>query len=235
MKKIVALNHKMYLEYSDVNKYIEEMKDNIRKDIEVVICPSSIFIPYFKGKYDFKLGAQNVTGVFASGENSGAQLKSMDVLYTIVGHSERKQVLKEENEMTNLNLQEALKYGIIPILCVGETKEQREMKKTGEVIRKQLKDYLKDVKVEESLVIAYEPVWAIGTGLIPNNDEIEEVIKLIKDIVFKAHGKNIRVLYGGSVNEKNVDELVKVPYCDGFLLGSVSKDPKNVLYVINAV
>lgn len=233
MKKMVVLNHKLYMNYDDVKEYIREVKDHIRMDIDVVMCPSSIFIPYFKGRYNFYLGTQNLSGTVATGEVSGLQLKSLDVRYALVGHSERKINLKETNKMINTNIKEALKYNIIPIVCLGETKEEHERKKTAEVIIKQLKDYFFDVEVLADVVLAYEPIWAIGSNMVPKNKEIEEIVQLIKDVMFKKFNVNIRVLYGGSVNLKTIDKLNEIVNIDGYLLGRVSTDTKALLMIMD--
>lgn len=235
MKKLVVFNHKMYLDFFDIKDYISSIKDNIRTDINVVICPSDIFIPFFVGKYDFKLGAQNLCSTFCTGEASGEMLKSIGVKYVILGHSERREKLNESYSDINLKIKDALSNNIVPIVCVGEIKEDRELKKTGEVILKQLKEYFRGVEVNTDIVIAYEPVWAIGSGVIPGNDDILEVINLIKNAIYRVHNINIRVLYGGSVNEVNVNDLERINELDGYLLGKVSSNPEKVLKLLNSV
>lgn len=235
MKKLVVFNHKMYLDFFDIKDYISSIKDNIRTDITTVICPSDIFIPFFVGKYDFKLGAQNLCSTFCTGEASALMLKSIGVKYVILGHSERREKLNESYSDINLKIKDALSNNIVPIVCVGETKEDRELKKTGEVILKQLKEYFRGVEVNTDIVIAYEPVWAIGSGVIPSNDDILEVINLIKNAIYRVHNINIRVLYGGSVNEVNVNDLERINELDGYLLGKVSSNPEKVLKLLNSV
>ncbi len=235
MKKLVVFNHKMYLDFFDIKDYISSIKDNIRTDIDVVICPSDIFIPFFVGKYDFKLGAQNLCSTFCTGEASALMLKSIGVKYVILGHSERREKLNESGHDINLKIKDSLSNNIVPIVCVGETKEDRELKKTGEVILKQLKEYFRGVEVNTDIVIAYEPIWAIGSGVIPSNNDIQEVVNLIKNAIYKVHNVNIRVLYGGSVNESNVKELEKIDELDGYLLGKVSSNPEKVLKLLNSV
>lgn len=233
MKKLLVLNHKMYLDFNDIKTYISEIKDYIRTDMDVVICPSDIFIPYFKGRYDFKLGAQNITGLFVTGEASAKQLKSLDVRYAIVGHSDRKIHFNEDNKVINANIAEAINSNIIPIVCVGETKEERERHKTADVIIKQLKDYFMDIDVSNDVVIAYEPIWSIGSGNIPSNEDIYEVVELIKNIIFKKYGVNISVIYGGSVNLKNISRLKNISNLDGFLIGKMSTSASSVLQIMN--
>ena len=235
MKKLVVFNHKMYLDFYNIKDYIKEIKDNIRTDIDVVICPSSIFIPFFVGRYDFKLGAQNLCHTFCTGEVSGALLKSLGVKYVIIGHSERKQVLHESSKEINLKIKDAIANNLIPIVCIGETIEDREMKRTQEVILKQLREYFRGVEMGFDIVIAYEPVWAIGSGVVPSNSDIEEVIDLVKNAIYRAHNIDIRVLYGGSVNEENIKVFEKIRNLDGYLLGKVSSIPHKVLKLLNSV
>lgn len=235
MKKLVVFNHKMYLDFFDIKDYISSIKDNIRTDIDVVICPSDIFIPFFVGKYDFKLGAQNLCSTFCTGETSALMLKSIGVKYVILGHSERREKLNESGHDINLKIKDALSNNIVPIVCIGETYEDRQLKKTGEVILKQLKEYFRGVEVNTDIVIAYEPIWAIGSGVIPSNNDIQEVVNLIKNAIYKVHNVNIRVLYGGSVNDSNVKELEKIDELDGYLLGKVSSNPEKVLKLLNSV
>ena len=235
MKKLVVLNQKMYMDLDEVKDFIKAVKDKLRTDLNIVICPSSIYIPFFNGKYSFKLGSQNISGLFVTGEHSGKQLKSSGVTYAIIGHSERRTNFLESNNIVNLNIKEALDNNITPIVCVGESKEERDRRKTGEVILKQLKEGLKGIKVDKDLVIAYEPIWAIGTGVVPNNEEISEVINLIKDNIYKTHKVDIRVLYGGSVNDENIATLDRIKEVDGYLLGKASTDSKKILNLINQI
>lgn len=235
MNKIVVLNQKNSMEYEDITEYIKKIKDNIRRDLDVILCPSDIFIPYFKGKYTFKLGAQNICFTTITGEATGKQLKSVGVSHVIVGHSERKRYLGETNQMINKKIKECLDNVLIPIVCVGETKEEKDRKKTGEVIIKQLKDYFLGVDFSRDIIIAYEPIWAIGTGIIPNNEEIKEVVEVIKNNVFKTYNINVSVIYGGSINDKNINKLNEIKELDGYLLGKASSSKEKTIEILNLV
>lgn len=235
MKKLVVLNHKMYLDFYGIKDYIRDIKDSIRTDIDVVVCPSTVFIPFFVGKYNFKLGAQNLSSVFATGEVSGFQLKSIGVKYVIIGHSERRFGLSESSKMINLKIKEAISNNIVPIVCVGETKEERDMKKTADVILKQLKEYLRGTLVGSDIVFAYEPIWAIGSGEVPTNNDIYEVVDMIKNAIYRAHNVNVKVLYGGSVDEKNIMNVEKINNLDGYLLGKISSDSDKVIKLLNSI
>lgn len=235
MRKLVVFNHKMYLDFYNIKDYIKDIKDSIRTDIDVVICPSSIFMPFFVGRYSFKLGAQNLCSKFCTGEVSGALLKSLGAKYVIIGHSERKSILNESSKDINLKIRDALDNNLIPIVCIGETSLDKDMRRTQEVILKQLKEYFKGIDIGSDIVIAYEPVWAIGSGVIPSNKEIYEVVDLVKNAIYRAHNVDIRVLYGGSVNEKNIKELEKINNLDGYLLGKVSSEPSKVLRLLDNI
>lgn len=235
MDKIVVLNQKKALLCEDVLAYVKAIKDSIRQDLQVILCPSSIYLPYFKGKYDFKLGAQDVCFDSLTGEVTGAQLKSVGVKYVIVGHSERKKQLNETDKIINLKIKECLKNNLIPIVCVGETKEENERKKTAEVIVKQLKDYFSGVKFGRDIIIAYEPIWAIGTGNIPTSDEIADIVSTIKNIILKTYNLNITVLYGGSINVSNIDNFNDIKELDGYFLGRVSSSAEQTLQILDLV
>lgn len=229
--KLVVANLKMNLAYSDINNYRNKMEDVIT-DNEIVICPSSLFLPFFKsGKYS--LGAQNVyfedKGSF-TGETSPLQLKNMGTKYVIVGHSERRNIFNENNELINKKVNAVIKNNMIPILCVGESKEEKDEKKTYEVIEKQLDECLINVDTN-NIVIAYEPIWSIGTGIIPEEKDIENVINYIKE----KYNANTKVLYGGSVNVDNVAMINEISNIDGFLIGSASVDISNFINIINKI
>ena len=151
MNKIIVLNQKSYMEYNEVLNFINEIKDNIRRDLDVIICPSSIYLPYYKGKYDFKLGSQNVYIKNITGEYTSKSLKSMGVNYVIIGHFERKYYLNEDSNLINLKIKDAINNNLIPIVCLGETKEEKELLRTGDVLIRQLKEYFKDVDVKEDI------------------------------------------------------------------------------------
>lgn len=235
MKKVIVLNQKNSLIYEDVLEYIKRIKNNIRTDLDVVVCPSNIYLPYFNGKYDFKLGSQNICFEKVTGEVLGSQLKSIGVSYVIVGHFERKKYLNETSDIVNKKIKEALKNNIIPIVCIGETKEERSLRKTQEIIKKQLKDYFYKVDFGNDIIIAYEPIWAISSGNIPENKDIQEVVELIKNIIFKNYNINVRVIYGGSVDEKTIKQLNMVKELDGYLLGNASTSYEKTLKILDLV
>ena len=238
MKKLIVANLKMNLTLEEANDYLDIIKKNIIDQLEIIICPSFPFLPLFKNK-DYKLGAQNCyyldKGSY-TGEVSPLQLKTIGVSYIIVGHSERRIYFKENNELINDKLKAILKHNIKPILCIGETMEERLLHKTFIVLKKQLNEALKDIESDmlTDIVIAYEPVWAIGSGKTPISQEIAEVINYIKDLIKKEYKiDNIIVLYGGSVNLKNIKAITNI--ADGVLIGSASIDADNFINMINKI
>ncbi len=171
------------------------------------------------------VGAQNIStesnGAF-TGEISGEMLAEIGCDFVIVGHSERRTKLAESNDLINKKVFAALKNKLTPIICVGETREEKEEGKTIRVIKHQVKSALKDLYSNEisGIIIAYEPLWAIGTGAIPTVTDISTVVMIIKSTVSKIfNDENVKVIYGGSCNENNVATLETVPNLDGFLIG----------------
>ena len=168
MKKIIVINQKTYLTLKEAKNYGIDINDYIRTDQEVIICPSNIYIPYFTGKYNFSLGSQNISPLEITGETTGKMLKSYNIKYTLVGHNERKNSLNETNKEINNKIKEAQKYNITPIAILGETYYEQQLKKSGEVITKTLKEYLKDTN--DNIIIGYEPNW--NNNIMPTNTKI---------------------------------------------------------------
>jgi triosephosphate isomerase (TIM) len=179
-----------------------------------------------------QLGAQNVhweeSGAY-TGEISGPMLAELGVRYVIVGHSERRQYFGETDETVKERLKAAQKYGLIPILCVGETKQQRDALETESLIISQLKNGLVGVD-QQNLVIAYEPIWAIGTGDTCETKEANRVIGLIRS---QLSNPNVPIQYGGSVKPNNIDEIMAQPEIDGVLVGGASLEPASFARIVN--
>ncbi len=178
------------------------------------------------------LGAQNVhweeTGAY-TGEISGLMLSEIGVRYVIIGHSERRQYFGETDETVNQRLKAAQKYGMTPILCVGETKQQRDAGETESIITNQIKQDLVGID-QNNLVIAYEPIWAIGTGDTCEVTEANRVIGLIRSLL---SNKNITIQYGGSVKPNNVDDIMAQPEIDGALVGGASLESQSFARIVN--
>ena len=217
---IIALNNKSNLEKVDFKKYLEELK-TVETTETLILRPTFLNISMVSNS-NIKLGSQNVSvsdnGAY-TGEISASQLKSYQVEYAIVGHSERREYQRETNEEINKKIKQLYKNDITPILCIGETLEERKQNKVNEVLEEELTIATRDLTEEEKkrLIIAYEPIWSIGTGVIPTNEQIEEVFQEIKRLVPASY-----ILYGGSANEENIDQLKQIPSINGYLLGGLS-------------
>ena len=176
------------------------------------------------------VGAQNcheqdVYGAFTGSVNS-SMLKSVGAKYIIIGHSENRQA-GETDKLINLKIKSALKSGLRVIFCIGETLKAKRKKITKSVLNRQIKAGLKNIKNNKKIIIAYEPVWSIGTGIIPKSDDLFKTISFIKN-----EKKNHKVLYGGSVNPKNINQLKSINNIDGYLIGGASQDPKKFIDII---
>ena len=234
-RKIVAGNWKMNMTPSEAVKLVEELKPLVvSEDVDVVFCvPAIDIVPVVeaaKGS-NIEVGAENMyfeeKGAY-TGEISAAMLVDAGVKYVILGHSERRDYFKEDDALLNKKVKKAFEAGLTPILCCGETLEQREMGITLDWIRTQIKSDLVGVTADQvaSMVIAYEPIWAIGTGKTATSDQAEEVCgairECIKEIYDEATAEAVRIQYGGSVNAGNAAELFAQPDIDGGLVGGAS-------------
>lgn len=220
--KLIISNHKMNLTKGEVEQYVKDLEEIESDKNRLVFCPSFPYIPYFTGK-NYKLGSQNVaerTMGALTGEVSIEQLKSLGVEYSIVGHSERRNLLKEENETIRKKVVLCLENGIYPILCIGEKEEELHCKE--QVLKEEIDSVFENLEYAENVIIAYEPIWAIGTGKTPTNSEIDNSITWIKQYIKDRYRVDCPVLYGGSVNEKNIDTLSEIEVLDGYLIGGTS-------------
>ncbi|MBA65585.1 MAG: triose-phosphate isomerase [Candidatus Marinimicrobia bacterium] len=244
MKKqpIIAGNWKMNKNPSEGKLFI----DDVQKNISEINNLSIIFFPPSTGLYNVQLkspcylGAQNChwekSGAY-TGEISIDMLKDCDVSYTIVGHSERRQIFKESDQWVNKKIRTLLANNIKPILCIGETLQERDAMQTENVLEKQLYKGFAGLKSLENCIIAYEPIWAIGTGKTANKDQIKMAHGYIKTVLKKIYPDsfNCHILYGGSVNSKNAKELIQIKGVDGFLIGGASLDIKSFVSIIKIV
>lgn len=238
MSKIIIGNQKMYMDKEDVLSFVSDMKSYDKGSVPVILCPTFVYLDYYKDVC--KVGAQNVAlndnGSY-TGEVSASQLSSLGINYCIVGHSERRNFQKETDEEINIKIKKLLERNIVPILCVGEKKEERDNNLTEIIIKKELEQDLKDITRDniDKIIIAYEPIWAIGTGLTPTNSEIDETITFIKNYLKTIYRDvNVTLLYGGSVSEKNVDELNSINSVDGYLIGGASTKFASLSYIIDS-
>lgn len=234
-KKIVAGNWKMNMTPASAVELINSLKDKINTtDVEVVVCPPYVCLPAVleavKGTH-IGVGAQNMhfeeSGAF-TGEIAPKMLVELGVKYVVLGHSERRQYFAETDETVNKKVLKAIEHNLVPIICVGESLDEREQGVTIDLVRLQTKIALKDVKAEDAkkVVIAYEPIWAIGTGKTATSAQAEEVCQAIREVIAEVYGQEVadavRVQYGGSVNGGNANELFNMGNIDGGLVGGAS-------------
>ena len=223
--KIIVANWKLNGSNDFLEAYFEELDSkNLSLNVCGVICPPTAYIQNCYSKlHSLYLGAQDCSkfkeGAY-TGEISASMLKENNCIFCIVGHSERRQVFKENNEDIKIKAAQLLDEKIIPIICIGETLEQKKMHKTHEVLKEQVIYSLPPNSSKESVVIAYEPIWAIGTGMTPTLDEINNIHKYLKKDIKEIEG--YKLLYGGSVNPKNASDIMNLKYVDGVLVGGAS-------------
>lgn len=234
MSKLIIANLKMNLTYEDAKKYKEVLGKYINYNL--VVCPSFLHLDIMRSD-DYILGSQNgfyIDKGAYTGEVSFHQLKDMGVKYSLIGHSERRNILEETEEMISKKLKSCLNNEIIPIVCIGETIEEKKSGKALEIIGKQIRNVLTGIKIK-SIIIAYEPVWAVGSSIIPSRIEIEEAHMYIKKVLKDIYNVEAKVLYGGSVNVDNAQSIISINGVDGLLIGSGSIDPNNLIKIINNI
>lgn len=237
-KKIVAGNWKMNMTPAQTVAFIAKLRPLVEgADADVVLCvPAIDIVPAITASRgtNIMIGAQNMhfeeSGAY-TGEVSSEMLVDAGVKYVILGHSERREYNHETDDEINKKIKKAFEHGLIPILCCGETKKQREMDITYDFIRMQIKSDLAGVSSEdaEKMIIAYEPIWAIGTGETATAAEAQEVCRAIRECIMEIYDEDtanaVRIQYGGSVNASNAKELFAQPDIDGGLVGGASLKP----------
>ncbi len=234
MKNIVAANWKMNFDIEKAQNVAKKMAETIdTKAIDVVVCPPFTHLDRLEEVFSssvIKLGAQNMyfeeKGAF-TGEISPAMLQSIGCEYVILGHSERRHIFYEDDELINKKVKSAKKYGFNIILCVGETLKERKNGRAFDVVKTQLQKGLDGVD-RQNVIVAYEPVWAIGTGVSADRDTIEEIHKFIRQAE-----SDVPILYGGSVKAKNAAEIAAIGDVNGFLVGSASLDADEFKKIID--
>lgn len=237
-KKVLAGNWKMYKTQAETAEFLRDFLPQLEEtpgDRQVVLCvpfTNLVLMSQMLHGSSVGLGAQNVhwepCGAY-TGEISAPMLIEIGVRYVVVGHSERRQYFGETDETVNLRLKAAQALGLTPILCVGETKQQRDVNETESVIMTQLRNGLVGVD-QTNLVIAYEPIWAIGTGDTCDSKEANRVIGLIRSQLINP---DVPIQYGGSVKPDNIDEIMAQPEIDGALVGGASLQPASFARIVN--
>lgn len=231
--KLLCLNFKMNLLKKDVLKYLKCIDNKIDKD-NIIFFPSIPYIELFT-KENYLVGSQDISfkdfGSF-TGDTSIEQLKELGIKYTLIGHSERRKYFDDDKYISK-KIKLAVENNIIPILCIGE-----ELKGDQSETNAILKEKLDEVIIEnlillnnDNLIIAYEPIWAIGSDIIPNNNDLKNTISFIDNYLINTYNLHLKILYGGSVNLDTLDSLEKIKELDGYLIGSFSLKPENVLAI----
>lgn len=244
---IIAGNWKLHMNPEQTTEFVNAVKNHLPESskVEAVIAAPALDVDALRKEAagsNLHTSAENcyfeAEGAF-TGENSPLVLKEMGINYCIIGHSERRGYFHETDEDINKKAKALLEHGVTPIICCGESLETREANKQEEWVVSQIKAALEGLTAEQvsSLVIAYEPIWAIGTGKTASSDQAEEMCKTIretvKDLYDEATSDNIRIQYGGSVKPANVKELMAKPNIDGGLVGGASLDPESFLALVN--
>ena len=248
-KKIVAGNWKMNLDYQEgvslFSEIVNMVKDEAIAHQQVVVCSPFIHLHSLaqlaKGTSQVAVGAQNIyfeeAGAY-TGEVSATQVKSTGATYVIVGHSERRAYFGEDDAVLSKKVDAVLKHGLIPIFCIGETREERESGRYFDVINEQLKKGVFGLSNEDfkKVVLAYEPVWAIGTGLTASPEQAQEVHAFIRNAVAEQYNQEVAndttILYGGSCNPKNAPDLFSQPDIDGGLIGGASLKSRDFVDIV---
>ena len=235
--KIICANFKMNLLKKDIIDYLNTIKN---KNLEnVVFFPNNIYIEEFR-KNNYLVGSQDISfqefGA-VTGDTSIFQLKELGINYTLIGHSERREYFNDNNYISK-KISLALKNDIKVILCIGENKTDFLNKQTFDILKEEIEQaFLNNLDLinDNNLIIAYEPIWAIGTGIIPTNDILEETIDKIKKYLKEKYNLNLKVLYGGSVKLDNIESLEKISNIDGYLIGGACLNPDKFLSLIDKV
>lgn len=247
-KKVIAGNWKMNKLLGEAVQFVDEVKERVPSNdkVEAVVCAPFPYLPTLVEKTkntNVEIAAQNMhfedNGAY-TGEVSPEMLKDIGVTYVVLGHSERREMFAETDETVNKKVHAAFKHGLVPIICVGETLEQREANETMAIVENQVKaalEGLTEAQVKEAIV-AYEPIWAIGTGKTATSEQANEVCTHIRKTVAKtvseAASEALRIQYGGSVKPSNVDELLAQSDIDGALVGGASLEADSFLQLVEA-
>ena len=230
MNKIIVCNHKMFLSRKDCLELKKNLDNLDINEIDLIICPNYLNFDIFSG---YQLGAQDafyaLDGAYTS-KISASNLREIGIKYSIVGHSYMRRF--DTDDIVNLKVKAILDNNMIPILCIGEEDENR--KSWESTISKQLKDGLKGIDKNSKVIIAYEPIWTIGTGKIIDSSRLEESVNYIKKLLSELEINNYKILYGGSVTSSNISEISS-NLVDGYLLGKSSASVNELLNIIKCI
>lgn len=247
-KPIIAGNWKMHKVLSEAKSFVEEVKNLVpsSENVDSVVCAPAVFLDRLvelTAGTELKIGAQNMhfaeSGAF-TGEVSPVALNDLGVSYVVLGHSERREMFAETDETVNKKTVAAFKHGLTPIVCCGETLEEREAGKTNELVGAQIEQAFDGLTEEQAkqAVIAYEPIWAIGTGKSSSATDANEVCAYIRQTIAEKFSQDvanaIRIQYGGSVKPENIKEYMAQPDIDGALVGGASLEAQSFLQLLEA-
>ena len=236
--KLIIANWKAYLKATEVMEILHAViPHQVRNDVDIIIAPSPPYLALIRSKSpDITLAAQDVSAIADkygayTGELPAIMLADMGVKYAIIGHSERRSNGLDNEQIIALKVRHALAVGIKPIICVGETRAERDGGKYLDIVAGQLRslNILEDVDI----IVAYEPSWSVGTGLVPSSDEISEMMNLIRSTLGIA--RKVKLVYGGSVSAENAKDIVNIPGVDGVLIGKASTDAMQFKEIIRRV
>lgn len=244
-KPIIAGNWKMFKSKEEALAFVEAVKVKVPSNFDCIICVPSVYIDALqqavKGT-NLQIAAQNMhyapEGAF-TGEISAKMLVALELKYVVLGHSERRAMFNETDETVNLKVKAAFENNLVPIICVGEELEERENGTTNDVVRLQVENALNGLTEDQiaKSVIAYEPIWAIGTGKTATSDQAQETIAAIRTVIAQGYGQSVadqvRIQYGGSVKPENIADLMSKPDIDGALVGGASLDVESYLGLLN--
>jgi len=232
------------LKANKVKKELITYEDSLKNiktnpNIELIVCPSTPFLFVFQSD-NYKLGAQDISMYEMgphTGENTGEQLASLNVKYALVGHSERRNLFKEEEQTIIQKIKKSYHSHIYPIYFIGEKELDNKLNNTNKVLEQQISHIINEIPdyKREKMIIVYEPIWAIGTGVVPTTQDITDRIIFIKKIIKEYYDLTLPVLYGGSVNENNIIELNSIDKLDGFVLGESSKESDDLIKIYNTI
>ncbi len=245
-KPIIAGNWKMNMTIADAISFVNDIKEQVKDtDVEVVIAAPFVMLKDLKEVSKgtrIKIAAQNMhfedSGAF-TGEVSADMLNELGIDYVIIGHSERRAMFNETDETCNKKIKKAIEKGIKPILCCGETLEEREAGKEKQIVKSQIEKGLNDIAASDisNLVIAYEPIWAIGTGKTATSEQANDIIayirEVVKDLYSDVESEEIRIQYGGSVKPANVEQIMNESDIDGALVGGASLKADSFVELVN--
>lgn len=229
--KLIVANLKKSMSLEETSTYLKYVNQIYASNL--IICPSNIYIPYFL-KHGYEVGIQNISHLEnCSGEISPRQAYELGLRYVIVGHSDRRTLFHESDEMIHQKVIKSVQSGLHVILCIGETKEDRDLLRTDRVLRRQLELGLKEIEEVDQIIIAYEPVWAIGTSITPSLKDIQKTSIFIKEFLkHKKKWEDVKVLYGGSVTNQNISSILKIQEIDGVLVGKSAVEGSSFLKLL---